>query len=157
MLQAISVKTTLLQGFWIMFIHVSYNLFVGGIATFQVSTNKIRTLFFPTSDPYILTTVNNIVCRSQWQRGLRRRSTAARVLRLWVRIPTAAWMFVCCEYCVLSGRGLCDELITLLEESYRLWCVVVCDQETSRMRRSWPALSSSATGKEKNSTVFTEE
>ena len=32
---------------------------------------------------------------------------------------------------VLSGRGLCDELITLLEESYRLWCVVVCDIETS--------------------------
>jgi len=34
---------------------------------------------------------------------------------------------------VLSGRGLCDELITLPEESYRLWCVVVCDLETSRM------------------------
>jgi len=29
---------------------------------------------------------------------------------------------------VLSGRGLCDELITRLE-SYRLWCVVVCDLE----------------------------
>jgi len=28
---------------------------------------------------------------------------------------------------VLSGRGLCDELITRPEESYRLWCVVVCD------------------------------
>jgi len=42
-------------------------------------------------------------------------------------------MFVCCEYCVLSGRGLCDELITRPEESYRLWCVVVCDLETSRM------------------------
>ena len=28
---------------------------------------------------------------------------------------------------MLSGRGLCDELITLPEESYRLWCVVVCD------------------------------
>jgi hypothetical protein len=27
---------------------------------------------------------------------------------------------------VLSGRGLCDELITRPEESYRLWCVVVC-------------------------------
>jgi len=38
-------------------------------------------------------------------------------------------MFVCCECCVLSGRGLCDELITLPEESYRLWCVVVCDLE----------------------------
>ena len=47
-------------------------------------------------------------------------------------------MFVCCECCVLSGRGLCDELITRPEESYRLWCVVVCDLETSWMRRPWP-------------------
>jgi len=30
---------------------------------------------------------------------------------------------------VLSGRGLCDELITRPEESYRLWCVVVCNLE----------------------------
>ena len=29
---------------------------------------------------------------------------------------------------MLSGRGLCDELITRPEESYRLWCVVVCDR-----------------------------
>ena len=34
---------------------------------------------------------------------------------------------------MLSGRGLCDELITRPEESYRLWCVVVCDLETSRI------------------------
>jgi len=34
---------------------------------------------------------------------------------------------------VLSGRGLCDGLITRPEESYRLWCVVVCDLETSRI------------------------
>jgi len=33
----------------------------------------------------------------------------------------------------LSGRGLCDELITRPEESYRLCCVVVCGLETSRM------------------------
>ena len=70
-----------------------------------------------------------ICCRSQWQRGLRRRSAAARLLRSWVRIPPGAWIFVCCVCCVLSGRGLCDELITLPEESYRLWCVVVCDLE----------------------------
>jgi hypothetical protein len=38
---------------------------------------------------------------------------------------------------MLSGRGLCDELITRPEESYRLWCVVVCDLETSWMRRPW--------------------
>ena len=86
-------------------------------------------------------------CRSQWPRGLRRRSAAARLPRSWVRIPPGAWMFVCCECCVLSGRGLCDELITRPEESYWLWCVVVCDLETTRMRRPWPALGRSATQK----------
>ena len=29
-------------------------------------------------------------CRSQWPRGLRPRSAAARLLRLWVRIPPGA-------------------------------------------------------------------
>ena len=67
--------------------------------------------------------------RSQWPRGLRRRSAAARLLGLWVRIPLWAWTFDCCECCVLLGRGLCEELITRPEESYRLWCVVVCDLE----------------------------
>jgi hypothetical protein len=38
-------------------------------------------------------------------------------------------MFVCCECFVLPGRGLCDELITRPEESYRLWCVIVCELE----------------------------
>jgi len=55
--------------------------------------------------------------RSQGPRGLRRRSTAARLLRSWVRIPLGAWMFVCCECCVLLGTGLCDELITHPEEA----------------------------------------
>jgi len=27
----------------------------------------------------------------------------------------------------LSSRGLCDEMITRPEESYRICCVVVCD------------------------------
>ena len=58
---------------------------------------------------------------------------AARLLRSWVRIPPGAWIFVCCGCRVLSGRGLCDELITRPEESYRLCCVIVCDLETSRM------------------------
>src|SRR5215475_16194007 len=60
------------------------------------------------------------------------RPAAAHLLRSWVRIPLGAWIFVCCKCRVLSGRGLCDELITRPEESYRLWCVV-CDLETSRM------------------------
>jgi hypothetical protein len=62
-------------------------------------------------------------------------------------------MFVCCECFVLSGRGFCDVLITRPEESYRLWCVVVCDLETWRMRKPWPALGRSATAK-KNSFIL---
>jgi len=42
----------------------------------------------------------------------------------------AEGMDVCRECCVLLVRGLCDELITHTEESYRLWCVV-CDLETT--------------------------
>jgi len=48
--------------------------------------------------------------------------------------PTGAWMFVvsvvCCQVEVSD-----DGLITSPEESYRLWRVVVCDQETSYARR----------------------
>ena len=34
-------------------------------------------------------------------------------------------MDVCrCEECMLSGRGLCDGLITRPEEYYRVWCVL---------------------------------
>ena len=77
--------------------------------------------------------------RSQWPCGLRRRSSTSRLLRLWVRIPPGAWVFVCCECCVLSGRGLCDGLIIRPEEFYRLWRVVVCDQEISKTRRLKPA------------------
>jgi hypothetical protein len=29
-------------------------------------------------------------------------------------------MFLCCECCVLSARGLCDGPIPVAEESYRL-------------------------------------
>ena len=62
-------------------------------------------------------------CRSQWP-------TAARLLISWVRIRPGPWIPVCC---VLSGRGLCDGLITRPEESYRLCCVVVCDVEITKI------------------------
>jgi hypothetical protein len=56
-------------------------------------------------------------------------------------------MFVSCECCVLSGRGLCDGLITRPEESCRLWCVSECDLETSKRRRPGPDLGCCATGR----------
>jgi hypothetical protein len=49
-------------------------------------------------------------------------------------------MYVAYECFVLSNRRLCDEPIPRPEEFYRLWCVIVCNLETSRMRQSWPAL-----------------
>ena len=47
---------------------------------------------------------HNYICkysRSQWPCGLRRRSSAARLLRSWVRIPPKAWMFVLWVLCVV--------------------------------------------------------
>jgi hypothetical protein len=76
--------------------------------------------------------------RSQWPCSLSHRYAATHLLRLRVWIPPDAWMFVCCECCLLPGRGLCNELIAHPEESYQLWCIVVCDLETSWMRRAWP-------------------
>jgi hypothetical protein len=81
----------------------------------------------------------SVYSRSQWPHGLRRRSADTRLVRLWVRMRPVVWMSVCCECYVLSRRGLYDELITSPEESNQLWCVCMCDLETSSMRRPRPA------------------
>jgi hypothetical protein len=54
--------------------------------------------------------------RSQYSRRLRRRSTAARLLRSWVRIPPGAWMFVMC--CQVEVSATSWSLVQ--KESYRL-------------------------------------
>jgi hypothetical protein len=35
--------------------------------------------------------------KSEWPRGLRRKSAAERLLGSWVRIPPEVWMFLSCE------------------------------------------------------------
>ena len=60
---------------------------------------------------------------------------------------------VCYVFCV--GRGLCDELITRSEDSYRararvcvcvcVMCLIVCDLHTSTMRQPRPQLGCCAT------------
>jgi len=58
-------------------------------------------------------------------------------------------MDVCCECCVLSGRGLCDDLITRTEESYGCLSVVsvvlsgrvLCDEPITRTEESYGCLS----------------
>jgi hypothetical protein len=84
-----------------------------------------------------------------WPRGLRRRSAAARLLWLRARIPPGARMSVRFECCLFPGWGLCVELITRLEQSYQLCCVVECDLETSWIRRSLSAWCHSVTGESK--------
>jgi hypothetical protein len=112
---------------------------------------RLRTVTF--SNNHILSYLffnNGLTCRSQWPRGLRCRSVAALLLRLWARILPEAWRFFFFECCVLSGRGLCDELIIRPEEFYRLWRVFVCDLETWWMRRPWPSGSCCAKNKQTN-------
>jgi hypothetical protein len=50
-------------------------------------------------------------------------------------------MSVCCECCVLSGRGLCEGPIPRPEEYYRQSCVIVSDLRTSKneavLARDW--------------------
>ena len=79
--------------------------------------------------------VHNVLkCPSQWPSGLRRGSAVDRLLELQVPDQSGVWMSFSCECCVLSGRDLRNGPIPCLEESHRLWCVIVCDTETSRMR-----------------------
>jgi hypothetical protein len=59
-------------------------------------------------------------------------------------------MFVCCECCVLSGTGLCDELITRPEESYRMWCVVVCGLENLKNEEAMTRVGSQNKKKKKS-------
>jgi len=93
---------------------------------------------FVISIPVIPTFLRGQGCeaQSQWSFRLRHRSVVAGLLRWWFRKPPGAWTSV--VNAVLSRKGLCDELITRPEESYRLWCVVVCDLATSWMRRPEP-------------------
>jgi hypothetical protein len=80
--------------------------------------------------------------RSRWLCGLRRGSAAARLLRLWARISPGAWMFVCCECCVLScasGRSLVQRSPTecgVSECDVSECSVSECDLETSIIRMS---------------------
>jgi len=60
-----------------------------------------------------------------------------------------------CLLFVLPGRGLCDELITRPEESYRLWCVVVCDLGNLKNEEAMTRVGSQRhSTKKKSSTCF---
>jgi hypothetical protein len=91
--------------------------------------------------------------RSQWPLGLRSKSAAARPVRLWVRIAPGAWVSVCCECCVLSGRGVLPNVVRryvwsrnlVNEEALPHWGAVApktnkqqrFSSNNSEPRRSW--------------------
>jgi hypothetical protein len=75
-----------------------------------------------------------------WPRGLRCGFAAALLLGLRVQIPPGTWMSLSCECSVLSGRGLCDELITLPEQYHRVWCFWAWS--LSRVRTAWHGIGS---------------
>jgi hypothetical protein len=65
------------------------------------------------------------------------------------------WVFVPCEFSVLSG-SLCDDLITRPEEYHRMWFVDVFDLESSKKGQSplWAAAPQGNKVLYKNVTIF---
>jgi hypothetical protein len=55
---------------------------------------------------------------------------------------------------LLSGRGLCDKLIIRPEESYRLWCVVVCNLENLKNEEAMTRVGSQRQSKKENNNTF---
>jgi hypothetical protein len=90
-----------------------------------------------------------LLCQYQWPRILRRRTAAACLLGVWVSIPPEG-MDVFCECCALSGRGLCNELITRPEESYRLWCVFCVCSRNLKTEEAMASVGRSATKRKIN-------
>ena len=65
--------------------------------------------------------------------SLRRKSVAASMLGMQVRILLRAWTFVSCAVLNCAGGGLCEGTITRSGESLRLR-LIRCHLETSEMR-----------------------
>ena len=91
---------------------------------------------FEESCSYILFCVLKFaVCLSQWPRGLRRRSTAARLLRLWVRMPSGTWMsvvsVVCCQVEVSATSW------SLVQRSPTVCLVSLCVIKKKQKPREW--------------------
>jgi hypothetical protein len=101
------------------------------ICAFRLILTMTITLLSITIQLVILMKANG---RYQWPCGLRRRSTAARLLRSRVWNLQRALMFFCFVCVVLSGRGFCGELITHPEEScpnLSLWGTKLCFKHTA--------------------------
>jgi hypothetical protein len=75
---------------------------------------------------------------SQWSRGLRHGSAAARLLGFWVRIQPVAWMLVSCECCMFQVDVSATSW-SLVQRSPTECGVSECDHKSSMMRMPWPS------------------
>jgi hypothetical protein len=78
--------------------------------------------------------------RSQWTRDLRRRSTAARLLRWWVRIPPGAGIFVCCVCCQVEVSATSWSLVQRSPTDFGASvCVITKPSERGGYSTRWAA------------------
>jgi hypothetical protein len=101
-------------------VNVAWNYRLFHVCTFETDPLICGTLVplsvrFPnsSSNSSSSSSINNInisssSSSSSSRRGLKRRSTAARLLRSWVRIPPGAWMFVVNVVCCLVEVSATD-------------------------------------------------
>ena len=82
------------------------------IAHISFASSWYSFFFLSSSSSSLLLLLLLLLLRSRWPRGLRSWSEATRFLGLRVQFSRVTWMSLCCDCCVLSGRGLCDGLIT---------------------------------------------
>jgi hypothetical protein len=76
--------------------------------------------------------------RSQWPRGLKRGSAAARLPGLRSRIPPGAWITACCESSVRCQVEVSATGRSLVQRSPTECGVSQFDLKTSTMRRPRP-------------------
>ena len=78
----------------------------------------------------------HILDRDMWLNNIHRMYCCFFTATVFTPTPCFATLYVRCLLFVVCcvGSGLCDGLITLTEEFYRV-CVSVCDLETSTVRR----------------------
>ena len=94
--------------------------------SYVTSSLKSRTYFYYTVITVSHSTIKLFTsqCRSQWPRGLRRRSAAARLLRSWVRTPPGAWMLKSVYSAVRTGslnKAVCALSLTVSPLTWKIW------------------------------------
>ena len=135
----------MLQGYFCLGLRPStWEFTINNYARLQRKKPLLPSKLLPNVEPSYLYDVIVPKVRCQQPPGLRHGSAAARLLRLWVRIP--AWMYVCSECCGSSLRRADNSSRGVLP----LWCGQRVWSRRSVRGGHEPESSRSATRKKKN-------